>query len=64
MARFEYKTIVLPYKSGFFGLRLPDIEEPLNRAGQDGWQLKEVVLSSTGWGTSHLVVAILEREVE
>jgi hypothetical protein len=64
MARFEYKTIVLPFNKGLGGFSLPDLEGPLNRAGQDGWQLKEVVLSSSFWGTSHFVVAILEREVK
>lgn len=64
MAKFEYKTIILPFKMGFLKQGLPDIEGALNQEGQAGWQLKQVVLPSSSLGTSDSVVAILERTIE
>ena len=64
MTKFEYKTIVLTFTGGIFKRGLPDIESALNREGQEGWQLKEIILPSSSLGTSDCVVAILERAVE
>jgi len=64
MSKFEYKTIELKFRSGFFRQGLPDIESALNREGKDGWQLKQIILPSSAMGTSDSVVAILERAVE
>jgi hypothetical protein len=61
--RYEYKSIVLPFKAGVFRQGLPDIESALNPEGREGWRLKELVLPSSGWGTSDSMVAILERQV-
>ena len=64
MNRFEYKTVVLSFTGGIFKRGLPDIESALNREGEQGWQLKEIILPSSSLGTSDCVVAILERAVE
>jgi transcriptional regulator with XRE-family HTH domain len=61
MVRYEYKTLVLPFKMGFFKQGLPDIGSALNAEGREGWQLKQIVLPSSQLGTSDNVVAILER---
>lgn len=59
---YEYKSIVLPFKLGLFRQGLPDIESALNPEGREGWRLKQLVLPSSGWGTSDSMVAVLERE--
>jgi len=59
--RFEYKTIVLPFKFGIFKQGLPDIEEELCNAGLNGWKFKQVIMPSSEWGKSDRIVAILER---
>ena len=64
MAIYEYKTIVLPFKAGFFKQGLPDIESALNKQGKEGWQLKQIVLPSSSLGTSDSMVVVLERAAE
>lgn len=64
MNRFEYKTVVLPFRVGIFKQGLPDIQSALNKEGQQGWQFKQMVLPSTDWGKSDSMVAILERASE
>jgi hypothetical protein len=64
MNRFEYKTIVLPFRMGVFKQGLPDIQTTLKIEGREGWQLEQMVLPSTGWGKSDDMVAILERAIE
>jgi len=59
---FEYKSIVLPFKVGVFHQGLPDIEAALNPKGREGWRLKQLILPSSGWGTSDSMVAVLERQ--
>ena len=59
--RYEYKTLVLPFKMGFLKQGLPDISSALNAEGREGWQLKQIMLPSSQLGTSDSVVAILER---
>jgi DNA-binding XRE family transcriptional regulator len=64
MSKFEYKTLVLPFKFGIFKQGLPDIQTALNKEGLDGWQLKQMILPSSDWGKSDSMVAILERGLE
>ena len=64
MNKFEYKTLVLPFRIGIFRQGLPDIQKALDKEGQQGWQFKQMVLPSSSWGSSDSMVAILERAVE
>jgi transcriptional regulator with XRE-family HTH domain len=64
MNKFEYKTVVLPFRVGIFKQGLPDIQKALNKEGQQGWRFKQMVLPSSSWGSSDNMVAILERTVE
>ena len=64
MSKFEYKTVVLPFRVGIFKQGLPDIQKALDKEGQQGWQFKQMVLPSSQWGSSDSMVAILERAVE
>jgi uncharacterized protein DUF4177 len=64
MNKFEYKTVVLPFRVGIFKQGLPDIQKALDKEGQQGWQFKQMVLPSSSWGSSDSMVAILERAVE
>ena len=64
MGRFEYKTVVLPFRMGIFKKGLPDIQEALNKEGNEGWQFKQIILPSSEWGKSDSIVAILERPTE
>ena len=63
MNRFEYKTLVLPFKMGFFKQGVPDISSALNKEGKEGWQLKQIMLPSSQLGTSDSVVAVLDRAI-
>ena len=63
MNRFECKTLVLPFKMGFFKQGVPDISSALNKEGKEGWQLKQIMLPSSQLGTSDSVVAVLERAI-
>jgi hypothetical protein len=64
MKKFEYKTLVLPFRVGLFKQGVPDIKAALDAEGRDGWQFKQMILPSSQWGTSDSMVAILERTVE
>lgn len=64
MTIYEYKTLVLQFKTGFFKQGLPDIESALNKEGKEGWQLKQIVLPSSKLGTSDSMVVVLERATE
>jgi transcriptional regulator with XRE-family HTH domain len=64
MNKFEYKTVILPFRVGIFKQGLPDIQKALDKEGQQGWQFKQMVLPSSQWGSSDSMVAILERAVE
>lgn len=61
MNKIEYKTILLPYKTGIFQDDSVDVAEALNKVGEDGWRLSQIVLPSTVWGRANTMVAILER---
>ena len=61
MNKIEYKTILLPYKTGVFQGDSADVSAALNKEGAEGWQLSQVVLPSTVWGRSNTMIAILQR---
>lgn len=60
--KYEYKTVELPFKLRFFKSGTPDVQSLLNAEGQNGWQLKQVVIPASGFGESDSMVVILERE--
>jgi DNA-binding XRE family transcriptional regulator len=64
MSKFEYKTVVLPFKFGLFKQGLPDIDAALNKEGGEGWQFKQMVLPSSDWGKSDSLIAIFERALK
>ena len=59
--KYEYKTIVLPFKTRFFGQSPPDISTALNREAADGWRLSQVCAPIGAGGSTVSVIAILER---
>jgi hypothetical protein len=61
MSQIEYKTILLPYKTGIFQSDSLEVAEMLNKEGADRWQLSQIVLPSTVWGRANTMVAILQR---
>jgi len=61
MSKIEYKTLMLPYKTGIFAGDSFEVQELLNKAGDEGWRLSQIVLPSTVWGRANSMVAILER---
>ena len=64
MKKFEYQTLVLPFRVGIFKQGVPDIKTALDAAGSEGWQFKQMILPSSQWGTSDSMVAIFERSIE
>jgi hypothetical protein len=61
MSEIEYKTILLPYKTGIFQSDSVEVAELLNKEGAERWQLSQIVLPSTMWGRANAMVAILQR---
>lgn len=61
MSKIEYKTLLLPYKTGIFQSDSVDVAELLNKEGAEGWLLSQIVLPSTVWGRANTMVAILQR---
>jgi uncharacterized protein DUF4177 len=61
VSQIEYKTILLPYKTGVFQSDSVEIAEMLNKEGSERWRLSQIVLPSTVWGRANTMVAILER---
>jgi hypothetical protein len=61
MSQFEYKTILLPYKTGVFQGDSAELSAALNVEGAERWRLSQLVLPSTMWGRANTMVAILER---
>jgi hypothetical protein len=61
MSQIEYKTILLPYRTGIFQSDSVEVAEMLNKEGADRWHLSQIVLPSTVWGRSNTMVAIMER---
>ncbi|WP_208509218.1 DUF4177 domain-containing protein [Variovorax paradoxus] len=69
MPKHEYKTLDIAWKQGFLaGIKaapLPDLRSLLNKEGQDGWRLVQILtpdLLMSGKATEKLV-AILERPI-
>ncbi len=61
MSQIEYKTLLLPYKTGIFQSDSVEVAELLNKEGAERWRLSQIVLPSTMWGRANAMVAILER---
>ena len=61
MSKIEYKTILLPYKTGIFQDDSTDLTELLNKEGAEGWHLSQIVLPSTVWGRANTMIAIMQR---
>jgi hypothetical protein len=61
MSKIEYKTVLLPYKTGIFQSDSVEVGEMLNKLGEEGWLLSQIVLPSTVWGRANTMVAILQR---
>jgi len=57
----EYKTILLPYKTGIFQADSAEVADALNREASERWELSQLVLPSTVWGRSNTMIAILAR---
>lgn len=66
MQGYEYKTVFVEPPKGFFLWSTPptDLEGPLNREAQEGWQPKQVIPIPGFLGAwSGRFVVLLEREV-
>jgi len=61
MSRLEYKTILLPYKTGIFQADSVEVTDALNREAGERWQLEQLILPSSLWGRSNTMLAILAR---
>jgi hypothetical protein len=61
MSKIEYKTILLPYKTGIFQSDSIEVAELLNKEGVEGWHLSQIILPSTVWGRANTMIAILQR---
>jgi hypothetical protein len=61
--KYEYQTLELPFSFGVVKAQLPDITRVLNEKGQEGWQLKQALVSAGQMGSSDRVVLILERNI-
>ena len=61
MTKIEYKAILLPYKTGLFQEVTTDLTGPLNKEGEEGWVLSQIVLPSTVWGRANTMIAIMQR---
>jgi hypothetical protein len=64
MSKLEYKTILLPYKTGTFQPDNVEIAEALNVEGAERWRLSQLVMPAAVWGRSNAMIAILERSRE
>ena len=60
---YEYKTIVLPFKTRFFTPVPPDIATALTKEGREGWRLSQVCAPIGGGGFTVSMIAIFERPV-
>jgi len=59
--KYEYKTIVLPFKTGFFSQVPPDVATALNSEGREGWRLSQICTPIGAGGSTVSMIAILER---
>ena len=68
MPKYEYKTITVDSSIQGKGLGtstargLPDLEDALNREGQDGWRFREIVFPPKGWGETTRAIVLFERQ--
>jgi hypothetical protein len=60
--QWEYKTVSLR-TGGFLGgkVKQEDLEQALNQAGRDGWELVSVFDTSQGSGQTRDVIAVFKR---
>lgn len=58
---YEYKTIMLPFKTRFFSQTPPDVATALNAQARDGWRLSQVCAPIGSGGSTVNLIAILER---
>jgi hypothetical protein len=61
MNKIEFKTVLLPYKTGIFQGDSAEITAILSKEGAEGWQLSQIVLPSTMWGRANTMLAIMQR---
>jgi transcriptional regulator with XRE-family HTH domain len=61
MAKYEYKTVVMPFKMGLVSPGLPDIAASLNSEARSGWRLREILPQTNASGQTYGAVAIMER---
>ena len=59
--KYEYKTIVLPFKTGLFRQVPPDITSALNEQARDGWRLQQICTPIGAGGSTISLIAILVR---
>jgi hypothetical protein len=58
---YEYKTIVLPFKTSFFSQTPPDMATALNAQAREGWRLSQLCAPIGSGGSTVSMIAILER---
>jgi transcriptional regulator with XRE-family HTH domain len=63
MTKYEYKTLVLPFKFGLMSQTPPDVATALNKEAREGWRLSQVCTPVGASGTAASVIAILERPI-
>jgi hypothetical protein len=69
MQTYEYKTLDIEWKQGFLSslksAHLPDLTPALNREGQEGWRLVQILLPDLLLGAKSVekLVAIFERPI-
>lgn len=63
MIQWEYKTIEFETK-GFSGglLDIGELNDSLNRYGNDGWELVNCFTTNKDYGSSRKVIAVLKRQ--
>jgi hypothetical protein len=64
MQGYEYKTLTLPFKTGFLNQVPPDITTALNKEGREGWRLSQVLAPIGSGGSTVSMIAILERPAD
>ena len=62
---WEYKTIVIKAKASFWGGKFDnnELDNILNKYGEDGWELVNVVASNQAYGESGSLICIFKREI-
>jgi DNA-binding XRE family transcriptional regulator len=63
MAKYEYKSVEMPFRFGVLKQGMPDIDKVLNTEGDKGWRLHQIILpAGANFGKSDKMIAIFERE--